>query len=428
MKIAGSTKTFIVVIIGVFLAALIWPTTVDNWFPGWNAKAQSIRAAIPFFPHTSEPKSTAIAGVPEREAPTGAARPAGGATGGAQARPPSNVRVATVTRGPMELRAEAVGTVQPIASVAIRSRIDAQIDSILVGDGAPVTAGDTLVRLDARQVEAQIKQAEAALARDKAQLEQASRDVARFTELVSRQSGTQVNLDNAKTAVASARAAIMGDEAQIENLRVQLSWYTIKAPITGRVSTFTQKAGNIIRAGDNNATGTLTTIVQTTPIYVAFSVPQRLLTDLRTAMLDPDAQVVVTPQGTKASVKGKIAVIDNSIDAQTGTLLVRGVFENPDEVLWSGQLCSVRIVLRTEPDTVSVPREAVQIGQSGNYVYVVEDGTARVRPVQLGRSQDGRDIVVSGLKGGESVVVDGALTLLNGSKVDIKTAEAKKGA
>jgi RND family efflux transporter MFP subunit len=303
---------------------------------------------------------------------------------------------------------EAVGTVQPIASVAIRSRIDAQIDTVLVPDGAAVKAGDVLVKLDSRQIEAQVKQAEAQLAKDRTVLEQAERD-------------------NARTAAAAARAAILGDQAQIENLNVQLSWYTIKAPISGRVSTFSLKAGNIVRSGDSTATGTLTTIVQTTPIYVAFSVPQRLLTDVRDAVNRPDAEVVVTPQGSARSATGRVSVIDNAIDPATGTVTVRATFENADDLLWSGQLCQVRITLRVDPVVVSLPREAVQIGQSGNYVYIIEDNVAKVRAVELGRSQDGRDIVNSGLKGGEVVVIDGALALTNGARVDTRSADAKKG-
>ncbi|MEN9709251.1 MAG: hypothetical protein RIQ68_1659 [Pseudomonadota bacterium] len=350
-----------------------------------------------------------------------------GGNNAAQNRPPVNVRIAKAERGALPLVTEAVGTVQPIASVALRSRIDAQIDSILVSDGAAVKAGDVLVKLDSRQIEAQIKQAEATLAKDRTTLEQAERDVVRFSELVSRQTGTQVALDNAKTAAAAARAAIMGDQAQLENLNVQLSWYTIKAPITGRVGTFSQKAGNIIRSGDATATGTLTTIVQTTPIYVTFSVPQRLLSDLRDAAARNDSEIIATPQGATKSIKGKLAVIDNQIDPATGTITVRGSFENPDEVLWAGQLCSIRIQLRVDPNIVSVPREAVQSGQNGNYVYIVEEGVAKMRPIELGRFQDNRQVILKGLNGDETVVVDGALALTNGARVETRGAEAKKG-
>ena len=385
--------------------------------------AIAVVASSFFSPHASVTQAQAQQG--EQQGQRGPNT--GGANNAAQNRPPVNVRVAKAERGALPLVAEAVGTVQPIASVALRSRIDAQIESILVPDGAAVKAGDVLVKLDSRQVEAQIRQAQATLAKDRATLEQAERDVVRFNELVARQTGTQVSLDNAKTAAAAARAAIMGDEAQIENLNVQLSWYTIKAPITGRVGTFSQKAGNIIRSGDATATGTLTTIVQTSPIYVSFSVPQRLLADLRDAAARNDSEIIATPQGTTKAVTGKLAVIDNQIDPATGTITVRGAFDNPDEVLWAGQLCSVRIQLRVDPNVVSVPREAVQSGQNGNYVYIVEDNVARMRPIELGRFQDNRQVILKGLNGDETIVTDGALALTNGARVETRGPEAKKG-
>lgn len=430
MKTAKRAAILLAAVAGVGAAAMIWPATFEKIIPG----VQNVRNSLSFTsaqaqaPAGGQSTSTESGGPSSQ--PSNQAAPAGrgGGAGGAPNRPPVNVVVDKAVRGSLPYLTDAVGSVQPIASVAIRSRIDAQIDSIAVPDGAAVKAGDVLVKLDDRQIVAQIKQAEATLAKDRTVLEQAERDVARYSELLSRQTGTQLNLDNARTAAASARAAIMGDQAQIENLNVQLSWYTIRAPIAGRVSTFSLKAGNIVRSGDSSATGTLTTIVQTTPIYVTFSAPQRLLADLREALNRPDSKVVATPQGSKKSVTGKLAVIDNTIDASTGTIGVRAVFDNPDEVLWAGQLCSVSVQLRIDSDVVSVPRAAVQIGQNGNYVYVVEDGTARVRPVQLGRFQEGRDVVLSGLNGGETVVTDGALSLLNGSRVQIRNAEANKGA
>jgi RND family efflux transporter MFP subunit len=410
MRIAKTAGLLVATTAAMGAVAVIWPRTADERAHLFEAQAQSA-------PAPDAAKSD--------QGSEGAAQRGGGR--GAQNRGAVNVRTAVAERGPLPFLTEAVGTVQPIASVAIRSRIDAQIESIAVPDGAAVKAGDLLVKLDSRQVEAQIKQAEAQLAKDRTVLEQAERDVARYSELLSRQAGTQLNLDNARTAAAGARAAILGDQASIENLNVQLSWYTIKAPIPGRVSTFSQKAGNIVRSGDSTATGTLTTIVQTTPIYVSFSVPQRYLADIRDSMSRKDSEVSVTPQGSTRSVKGRIAVIDNTIDPATGTITVRATFDNPDEALWAGQLCQVRVTLRTDPDVVSVPREAVQTGQSGTYVFVIEDGVAKVRNIEVGRVQEGREIVVAGLKGGETVVTDGALALTNGSRVQTQSAEAKKG-
>jgi multidrug efflux system membrane fusion protein len=320
--------------------------------------------------------------------------------------------------------------VQPIASVALKTRIDATIDTILVGDGSRVKAGDVLVRLDDRQVQAQIKAAEAALAKDQVALEQNQRDMQRYQDLLTKGAGTQLNFDNARTSLAATKAQIMGDQAQLDNLKVQLGWYTISAPISGRVGTFAAKAGNIVRAGDNTSTGTLATIVQTTPIYVSFSVPQALLSDLRETLANQSkgAEVLATPQGATKAAHGKISVLDNTIDSGTGTISVRATFPNEDEFLWPGQLCNVRVVVRIDPQAVTIPRSAMQPGQNGNFVYVIENGVAKVRPVTLSRTQDDVDVVAEGLQGGETIVIDGALMLIDGARVEVRTADTRKGA
>ncbi len=359
--------------------------------------------------------------------PSGSSEAARGPGSGA-ARPPVSVNVDVVERGPMPARIDAVGTAQAVASVSLKTRVDAQIDKILVEDGALVRSGETLVKLDARQIEAQIRQTEATIAKDNATLDQANRDLARVTDLFSRGSGAQVNVDNANTALATAKATLAADQALLDNQKVQLTWYTLNAPLTGRVGTFTLKAGNIVRSGDNSATGALANIVQISPIYVAFSVPQALLPDLRDAVASGTAETLATPQGSTKAAVGKIAVVDNSIDATTGTVTVRALFTNKDEALWPGQLCNIRVTLRVDPDVVSIPRSATQSGQNGQFVYVVEKNAVRVQPVRVSRFQDGRDIVVEGLNGGETVVTDGALLLINGSRVDVRPTNTKKGA
>jgi RND family efflux transporter MFP subunit len=345
---------------------------------------------------------------------------AGNRAGTAANRPPVPVTVDTVQKAPMTVRVDAVGMAQPVASVALKTRVDAQIDTIHVADGAYVKAGDKLVKLDSRQIEAQIKQTEANIAKDTAAVEQAERDVARLTDLFGRGSGTQLNVDNAKTQLAAARAVLAADEALLENQKVQLSWYTLAAPITGRVGTFTAKAGNIVRAGDNTATGIIATIVQTSPIYVAFSIPQTSLPQVREALQNGHGEVRATPQGGQRTATGRISVIDNTIDTATGTIMIRALFENADDILWPGQLCNVRVTLRTEPDTVSIPRSATQSGQNGNFVYVIDNGVAKMRPIKVGRFQDGRDVIVDGLQGGETIVSDGALLLIDGARVEVR--------
>ena len=228
--------------------------------------------------------------------------------------------------------------------------------------------------------------------------------------------------------MAAAKAQIANDEALIENEKVQRSWYTIASPINGRVGTFSAKAGNILRASDNTTTGTLATIVQTQPIYVAFSVPQTLLPELHDAITANSSETTAMPQGGSRPAIGKVSVLDNTVDPTTGTIIVRATFPNDDELLWPGQLCNVRVTLRTDPDTISIPREATQSGQIGTYVYVIENGIAHIRQVKVGRFQDGRDIIIDGLKGGETVVTDGALELVEGARVEVQKDNSQKGA
>ena len=418
MSIRKKGLSLLALAVVVVLAGVYWPAQFEGAFPGWIERTAFLRSMMPGAT-ANLPQKPQVAQVSVAQA----------ALNAAAARPPVPVDIDTVQRGPMPVRLDAVGVAQPVATVALKTRIDAQIDKVFVADGALVKAGDILVKLDSRQIEAQIRQTEASIAKDQAAIEQASRDVTRLSDLLTRGSGTQLNVENARTTLASAKATFEGDQALLANQKVQLSWYTLSAPIDGRVGTFTAKAGNIVRAGDNTVSGIIATIVQTTPIYVAFSIPQIALPDVRDAIASGRGEVRATPQGGQRPATGKISVIDNSIDATTGTIMIRALFENADDILWAGQLCNVRVTLRTDPDVVSVPRTATQSGQAGNFVYVVENGSARIRPVKVGRFQDGRDIIIDGLKGGETVVSDGALLLIDGSRIEVRKSEqAKKGA
>jgi RND family efflux transporter MFP subunit len=334
-------------------------------------------------------------------------------------RPPVSVQVARAVRKDLPWKIEEIGTAQAVSTVALRPHFDATVEKVLVADGAEVKAGDVLITLDARQAQAQLAGARAQLAKDEAQLEQNQRDVTRYTDLVARSATPILNLDNAKTAVLTTKAAILGDQAAIDNMNVQLGWYTVTAPITGRVGVVNIKEGNVAKAGDNSASGVFATINQISPIYVAFSVTQTLLPALREAMA-AGAKVVATPQGSKTPSVGKLAILDNAVDPATGTILVRASFDNADEKLWPGQLCNLVLTLRTEPNLVVVPREAIEISQNGNYVFTIVDGKAHVVPIEAGRTQDGETVVTKGLNGDETVVVDGALLLIEGSKVEIR--------
>ncbi len=346
---------------------------------------------------------------------------AGGPRNAAPQRPPATIVTAIAERRPMPVRLEAIGTVQSLSTVSVRSRVDTQIIEVGFKDGGYVTKGDVLFRLDSRLVEALVKQSEAGVARDKASLAAAESDLRRAEELARRDFATDQRLETARTAVATLRAAIRGGEAAVEALKVQLTYYTVLAPVSGRIGVAGLKEGNIAKTGDNSAV--LVTINQIDPIYVSFALPQRHLPEIRTAMASGAATVRATQQGVTEAAEGKIAVIDNLVDATTGTIQMRAIFDNAKETLWPGALCQVRITLRVEPDAMTVPREAVQNGQSGAFVFVIEDGIARTRPVVVDRSIDGRVVLTSGLKGGEAVVVDGALLLTDGAR----TVERNRG-
>lgn len=328
------------------------------------------------------------------------------------------VLMSSAVQKPMPVRFDTIGVVQPMASVVLRSRVESQVTEVLVADGATVKEGDVIVRLDQRTIEAQIKQAEAQISRSQAQLEQAQRDVRRFEQLIANDAGSRVNLDNSRTQMATLQAQIIADQAALENLKVQLGFYTIRAPISGRIGVVGVKPGNIAKTADTATP--FATLIQTSPIYVAFAVPQKLLTDLRSAMMDGTAVVTATPQGATKSATGKIAVIDNSVDNASGTITLRAVFDNESELLWPGALCNVRVTLRTEPNAVVVPREAVQTGQNGNFVFVVQDGVAKVRPVTVDRAIDNESVISSGVKAGDSIVTDGQLLLTDGVRVEQK--------
>jgi RND family efflux transporter MFP subunit len=378
-------------------------------------------------PHMPAQVHELIAMLPPEYQPKGAGKPETApkpATPSPAARGPGQgprvvpVSLGMADRRPMPVRFDTIGQVQPLASVTVRSRVESQVLSVAFEDGSQVKKGDILFQLDQRGIEAQIKQAEATLARSRAQLEQAQRDVKRNEALAANEYASRQKLDDSKTSVSTLQAQIRSDEAVLENLNVSLSYYTIRAPISGRVGVAGVKAGNIAKTGDSSVA--LATINQMSPIYVSFAVPQRLLPELRTALAQGTSKVQATPQGTEDAIDGKVAVIENAVDAASGTVTLRGIFENADEILWPSALCNVRLVIRTEPDAVVVPKEAVQTSQNGTIVFVVKDNIARVRPVVVDRTLRGLSVIKSGLEGNETVVTDGQLMLTEGTRVEPK--------
>ena len=330
------------------------------------------------------------------------------------------VEVAKAERKKVPVRIELLGTVTPMASVAVKTRIDSEITEVHFRDGATVKQGELLFTMDNRAIEAQIRQAEGQLARDKAQLEGALRDQRRYSDLVEKGATPVTNLDNAKTQVGIYTAAIKADEGMIENLKVQLTFTTIRAQITGRISMAAVKVGNFARQADLIP---LATIVQSAPVYVTFALPQRSLPDLRQALTNETAMIEAVAPGDPRRAQGHVTMIENTVDSVTGTVPVRATMSNNDEMLWPGTLVSVQLSFREE-ESVVVPPTAVQVSQTGSFVFVVTNGVANVRPVKVARVIDGQAVIESGLEGGEVVVTVGHLQITEGSRVSARQPKA----
>lgn len=345
----------------------------------------------------------------------------GGTTAQAPPRPRAiSVEIAKAEKKRVPVDVDSIGMVTPISSVALKSRVETTIVGVHFEDGARVKEGDLLFTLDSRQIDAQIAQAEGNLARSQSTLVAAERDMRRFNELIGKGATTQVNVDNAKTAADTATATIQADQAILDNLKVQKSYTRIVAPISGRISAASVKVGNFVRPAD---TSPLATINQMAPVYVTFAIPQRVLSDLRDAMKENQSSVTATIPGNNKSETGTVAMVENTVDATTGMVTVRGIMGNESEVLWPGILVNATLTVRNETAVV-VPSVGIQRSQTGNFVFVVRDGKAQMQPVTVSRTFQGLSVVETGLGGGEDIVVDGQLLLSNGSPVEPRNRKA----
>jgi membrane fusion protein, multidrug efflux system len=337
------------------------------------------------------------------------------------------VETALAERKKVPVRVESLGSVTPIASVAIKARVDTTITAVHFRDGQAVKKGDPLFTLDGRAIEAQIAQTEGMVARDKAQLAGAERDVARYTDLVAKAATPVINLDNAKTQSEVFSAAIKSDEGLLENLKVQLSYCTVTAAIDGRISAAAVKVGNFVRQAD---TAAMATINQMAPVYVTFTVPQKVLPEIRQALSAETATIEAIVPGEQKRANGTVTMIENTVDAATGLATIRATMPNEGEVLWPGTLVTTELTLRVE-ESVVVPSPAVQVSQTGSFVFVLNDNVAKQQPVKVARTVGNQSVIESGLNGGEIVVTDGQLLLSNGTRVNprgAKTAGSEKPA
>jgi len=330
------------------------------------------------------------------------------------------VETAMAERKKVPVRIDALGTVTPIASVAIKARLETAIVGVHFRDGAHVNKGDLLFTLDCRQIQADMKRFQAVIDGAQATLEQALRDVKRYTDLVDRNATPIVTLNNAQTVVNVSRATAESNRAQLENLRVQLGYCAIHAPISGRISMANVKLGNFVRPAD---TAPMATIIQTAPIYVSFAVPQKNLPAIRQAIAAETATIEAVIPGDQKHASGQVTMIENTVDPATGMATIRATMPNEKEVLWPGTLVTAALTLRVE-EAVVVPSTAVQVSQTGKLVFIVKDGHAKVQHVTVERQNGTETVIASGLKGGESVITDGQLLLTDGVRVTTRRGKA----
>ena len=355
-----------------------------------------------------------------------------GAVGAARSAKPaataaSQVQATTtrVRRQDVPIVRTGVGTVTPLASVTVRSRIDGQLERVGFVEGQDVKAGQLLAQLDARALKVQLEQARAQKAKDAAQLGNARIDLRRYQSLIAQDAATRQQLDTQQALVAQLEAALKMDQAQIDAAQVQLGYATITAPIGGRTGARLVDPGNIVHATDP---GGLVVINQIDPIAVVFSLPEGAFQDVNRALQGSAAPLAVQvslPGSAQALASGRLTLLNNQIDNTTGTIRLKAQFGNPQHALWPGQYVDARLVLGVRRGALTVPAAAVQRGPDGTYVYTVgEDGSAQVAQVEVAQIQDGLAVIDRGLAAGQRVVVDGQYKLRPGLKV----AEAPRAA
>jgi len=345
------------------------------------------------------------------------------------ARPPAGQSVVADVGVEMDapIEVSAIGTVQPIAAVMVKSRIDGEITQVHFEEGQEVKEGDLLFSLDDRAARAQLRQSEANLERDRAQLQRFHQEVARQTGLARSGVASAQKLEDTMTSEAVFEATVRAAEAAVETARVILNYTTIRAPITGRTGSVAFKRGNIVKAVDTaQVVLPLVVITQLRPIYVTFTIPERHLADLRAAQASGRLPVTVTvPDKPQSPIAGTLTFIDNQVDAATGTISLKATFANDDTRLWHGQFVNVTLRLGTQANAVAAPSVGIQIGQNGPYVFLIrDDSTAELRLVRVDRTVGNKTVIAEGLAAGDRIVVDGQLRLDNGMRVNVQRTEA----
>lgn len=325
----------------------------------------------------------------------------------------------------MPIEAQAVGSVEPINSVAVKSLIDGQILESLVKDGDDVKQNQLLFRIDPRPAQAQLKQAEAAQAKDEATLAQTRSQVKRYAAIADKGYISADAMEQYRTNAEAAAAAVKVDQANVAAAKVTLGYTEIHSPIAGRIGRILIQPGNLVKANDTNP---LVVINQIEPIYVSFALPGANLGPILVGQRAAPLAVQANVAGVPMPVDGKVAFVDNAVDTTTGTVKLRATFDNPEHLLWPGQLVSVNLTLGHDRNAIVVPDRVVQNGPDGTYVYVVKDNnTAEQRKVDVRRMIDNQAIIDKGLAAGETVVLDGQSRVENGALLKITGGDTQPG-
>ncbi len=343
-------------------------------------------------------------------------------TGRFQSSGPMPVGTATVAKGDMPIALNALGTVTPLATVTVKTQINGQLIEVAFKEGQMVKKGDFLAQIDPRPYQVALEQAEGQLAKDQALLKNAEIDFARYKTLVAQNSIARQTADTQAALVQQDRGTVQSDMAQVDAQKLNLVYCHIVAPVSGRVGLRQVDAGNYVQTGD---AGGLVVITQIQPISVIFTLPED---DLRAVLrrLHEGAKLPVTAYDRTGTVKldsGMLETVDNQIDVSTGTVKLRAVFSNPEQILFPNQFVNVRLLVNTLHDADIVPIAAIQRGAPGTFVYAVKpDNTVAAQPVTLGPGDNQRVAVLKGLQPGQRVVTDGADRLKDGAEVRLAAA------
>lgn len=343
----------------------------------------------------------------------------------AKQQPPRVVPVVaeTANKKNVPLQVKAIGNVEAYNTVTVKSQVSGEVSEVFFREGQDVRTGKLLFRIDARPFESALRQAESALARDRAQARNAQEEAKRYAGLVDKGFVSQQEYDRVRTNADALDAVVQADEAAVENARLQLEYTAIMAPINGKTGAITVQKGNVVKANE----AALVTINQITPVYVTFSVPEQELAGIKRRQAAGDLHVETGASPGAKPTAGRLTFIDNKVNTQTGTILLKATFPNHDHALWPGQFVDVVLMLALEKDRVLVPTEAVQTGQQGQYVYVIKDDmTVELRVVTPARVHERWTVIGKGVAAGEKVVTDGQLRLTPGVKVEIKPSAAEQ--